>query len=118
MQQNLKLPPFGKILLAYQELKISLNHSIYICVGKSAKTQAFALMQEGALASFIERGDDYAKYKWPVADQKIIVLDTGFSSSIALKKFCVHLMSYKPRGVFLYSENFPSEFYYSKNMES
>jgi hypothetical protein len=110
--ENLLTPPFGRILAAYQAEAIRLEFPIYLCVGKYGKENAYDYKKTGALATFLPYGDDYKKYKWPIENQKVIVMDTGFSSAISIKKMCHHLLSlFKPRVIFLYSDSIPNELF-------
>lgn len=116
--QNLLLPPFGRVLLAYQQESIRLDFTIYIFVGKNARKEAVSCKKTGTLCSFLPYGESSKKYKWPIKEQKIIVLDTGFSRHIELKKICHHLLNvYQPRVIFLHSEDYPNEIFLPKGVE-
>lgn len=104
MQSVLSLPPFGKVLLAYQQESIRLDFPLYIFVGKNSKEEACAQKRMGTLCTFLPYGDDYATYNWPIANQRVIVVDTGFMSSIGLKKMCYGLLTYNPSVIYLHSD--------------
>jgi len=108
-QGSQKLPPFGRILLAYQQESIRLNSHITIYVGKDGQDEAFAEKRAGFLATFLPYGDDFRSYKWPVSEQKLIVQDTGAMKAVDLTKFCFYLINSGARVVFLYSDEHPNE---------
>lgn len=102
--QKLPLPPFGRILLAYQQDKVSLDPPIYVYVGIDGKKKAYEQKRMGILCSFVPYLDDPTQYNWPVTDQKIVVIDTGSLTKQQWKAICVCLMQFKPRVMFVYSE--------------
>lgn len=111
MTDHLRLPPFGRILQAYQEQKVRLDYSIYIYVGKVAKDHAFADIKCGSIATFLPYGENGLLYRWPINEQRLAVIDTGGMAIFALKHFCCHLMSFNPRVIFLHSEEHPNELF-------
>jgi hypothetical protein len=106
---SLILAPFGRILLAYQQDNVCLKHPITIFVGKDGKERAFEECRQGFLSSFLPFGEDFKRLKWPIKDQKIVVQDTGNTEEIELMRFGVHLLSYQPRVIFIYSDKYPSQ---------
>lgn len=109
---SLLIPPYGKVLIAYQQESIRLDFPIYIFVGRYAKEQAIAHKKTGTLCSFLPYGDLYEKYNWPIKNQKVIVVDTGFTVEIMLHKLCFHLLdTYLPRVIFLHSETYLNEIF-------
>ena len=102
---NKVLPPFGRVLLAYQQEKIRLNHSIDIYVGKEAEVCAFSAKCSGWLCTFLPYDQDFTQYDWPIKNQKIIIEDTGGMTLSDLKKFSVHLLTFDPRVIILFSED-------------
>lgn len=117
-QKLRKLPPFGKILAAYQAESISLEWQIYVYVGKDAKNNAYVAKRQGSLATYLPYGDDYKAYKWPVHEQKIVMQDTGGMNQIELVKFSFYLLNNGARVVFLYSDEYPHELYLPKGRTS
>lgn len=107
--QDKILPPYGRILQAYQQESVHLQIPIWIYVGKSAKEDAFHEKRMGFMCSYLPYGEDFSRYKWPIEEQKIIVQDTGGMSNIDLKKFCIYLIKFNPRVIFIYSEEHPNE---------
>lgn len=114
-QRNHRLPPFGKILLAYQEQRIPLNFSISIHVGKKAKDHCFQEIKTGSLASFLPENESFFSYKWPVFNQHIVLLNHGGYSLQELQKMCAHLLNHKPRLIYLWSEIHPCQFFKGVN---
>jgi hypothetical protein len=111
MTDNLLLPPFSRVLLAYQQERISLEFPIYIYVGKEAKDEAFAQKRFGTLCSFLPFNDDVIRYRWPIKDQKIVVYDTGSMPLVSLQKICLKLLTFEPRLVYLWSQIHPCQFF-------
>lgn len=108
-QGSRPLPPFGRVLLAYQQESIRLDWHITVYVGKNSKDQAFVDKRAGQLATFLPFGEDFNNYRWPVREQKLIVLDTGSMKEIYLIKFCLHLIDAGAHVIFLYSEQHPNQ---------
>ena len=112
-----QLPPFGRVLLAYQEESIKLEFPIYIYVGKEAKDEAYTQKRMGTLCSFVPFTDYVSHYAWPILNQKIIVYDTGGLSRLALHKICFQLMKFKPRILYLWSSEHPCQFFNGEKNE-
>lgn len=110
-QNRLKLPPFGKILLAYQEQRVRLNFSIYIHVGRGAQAICFDEVKNGFLASYLPENESFSSYQWPVYQQHIVLTDHGGLSLKELHKMCAYLLNHKPRLVYLWSEEHPCQFF-------
>ncbi len=109
------IPPFGRILLAFNQENIKLDVSISIFVGQHSRYEAITSKKLGALCTFLPFGDDYQRYHWPINNQKIIVEDSGGNSAIYLKKMCLYLLStHNPRVIFLYSNSVPNELFLPK----
>jgi len=110
---NLRLPPYGRILQAYQYHQVHLKKMLYIYVGKEGKEYAFHFIQNGEVCTFLPYGQDYKLYEWPVAGQTIVITDTGGMEEATLKRFCVHLLGLSVQAIFLYSEEHPSQYYFN-----
>lgn len=100
----LSLPPFGLIVEAYQKETIKLEVPIYIFVGKNAFEEAKQNKAWGTMAMCLPYETPFENYRWPIKDQKIVIVDTGFMSAISLKKMCYYLLKFKPRVICLYSD--------------
>jgi len=99
------LPPFGKILLAYQKESIRLEFPLYIFVGKNSKEEAITHQQMGVMATYLPYGDAYQKYDWPIGDQTVVVVDTGCTVSLWLKKMKYYLgKNYQVKNIFILPE--------------
>jgi len=107
---SLPLPPFGKILLAYQDEKIQLVNPIYIFVGQESKEAAYFHKQHGELCTYLPYGHDYRQYRWPIFDQTVIVECLGLMPVNFLKKMIADLFStYYPRQIMYHSPSMSSE---------
>jgi hypothetical protein len=112
-----RLPPFGRVLLAYQHESIRLDFPLYIFVGKNAKEEAYSHKKAGSFCSYLPYGDSFEKYNWPIKDQKIVILDTGFTVKLALHKMCHYLLeTYSPRVIFLHSDTHTNEIFLPKGV--
>jgi hypothetical protein len=117
--QQLRLPPFGNVLLAYQKETIRLQFPLYIFVGRTAFKDACESKKVGILCTCLPYGEDFNNYDWPVNDQHVIIYDTGKSSAIGIKKFCYHLQKVsKPRVIFVHSEDLPLQVYNMKELNN
>ena len=110
MLEKLQLPPFGHILLAYQQASIRLDFPVYIFVGKNAKYDAIGNLQRGDICTYLPYGDSFERYNWPIFDQYTVVVDTGNMTLLHLKRFCLHLVNLDPRIVYLSSEEHQCDF--------
>ena len=108
---RLQLPPFGRVLKAYQQENIRLDFPIYIFVGKNASEEGFAQKKMGTLCTFLMDGEDFTRYEWPVNNQKVILYDTGGLSMDQLKKMSLVLLNFKPNLIYIWSENNPDQFF-------
>ena len=106
-----KLPPFGKILRAYQEQKVCLDFQIYIHVGQDAQQHAFNDVRHGVLASFLPPDIDMLSYDWPILNQYVVLVDHGETILNDLHRICVHFLSFNPRLVYLWSEKHICQFF-------
>ncbi len=104
---NLRLPPFGRILQAYQHHQVLLKKMIYIYVGKTGKEDACYWIKYGEVCTFLPYGEDFNLYDWPVSDQVIIVNDTGGMEEAVLKCFCALLLEMGAKAIFLYCDGIP-----------
>jgi len=104
MLEKLPLPPFGKILQAYQEESVKLAVPIYIYVGKNSKEECIAQKKYGTLCCFLPFGESHLNYRWPVFNQKLVIEDTGNIPARELKRMAADILQkYQPRVIFLYS---------------
>lgn len=121
MINNLRLPPFGKILAAYQESKINLKTYIRIFVGQDGKRFAYDDIQYiGGLCTYLPYGDDYMQYNWPISGQNVVIEDTSLTSVMLLRKMSIHLLNiYSPHWIVLSSKSLdePELFTHQKNGE-
>ena len=109
---RLQLPPFGRVLAAYQQENIQLNFPIYIFVGKNSSRGRFRLRKKmGTLCTFLPVGEDFTRYEWPVNNQKVILYDTGDLSMDQLKKMSLILLNFKPSLIYIWSENCPDQIF-------
>jgi len=108
---RLQLPPFGRVLAAYQQENIRLDFPIYIFVGKNASEEGFAQKKMGTLCTFLPAGEDFTRYEWPVNNQKVILYDTGGLSMEQLKKMSLILLKFKPNLIYIWSESYPDQFF-------
>ena len=97
----LALPPYGKILLAYQEQNIPYEFYISIFVGQDAKQIAYKQKCIGALCSYLPMGEHFTKFNWPIVNQRIIVDADGSVPKSHLQLFCRYLLTFHPRVIFL-----------------
>ena len=107
----MSLPPFGKILLAYQASKVALDKPIYIHIGQQAREHCFAQVKHGDLASFISDDISLKEYVWPIHDQCIYLIDHGGLSLLSLQKICLYLLKHKPRIIYVWSQEHPCQFF-------
>ncbi len=107
---RLQLPPYGRVLAAYQQENIRLNFPIYIFVGVNASEEAFAQKKMGTLCTFLPVGEDFTRYEWPVNNQKVILYDTGGLTMDQLKKMSYALLNFKPNLIYIWSESHPDQF--------
>jgi hypothetical protein len=114
MTDNLPLPPFGRILLAYQEQRVRLNFNVYIYVGKKAKDHAHQEIRDGLIATFLPYGESATAYRWPVREQKLIIIDTGGLSYMSAMNACLTIMNYQPRLIYFYSDEHRNEMFLPK----
>jgi hypothetical protein len=99
----LKLPPFGRILEAYQQESIKLEYAIYIFMGQSASLAAYRHIKTNILCTYLPEGHDFHDYDWPIGNQKIVVQECGVVVLEDLHKFCLHLATFAPRVLFLHT---------------
>lgn len=99
----MKLPPFGRILLAYQQDSIPLDPTIYIFIGKNGFNDAKAHLQLGTLATCLPYGENFTDYNWPIKDQKVILADSDHITLNHLKLFGMHLLRCEPRILAIHS---------------
>jgi hypothetical protein len=112
MLECLRLPPFGKILRAYQEEKIQLYKPIYLFVGQEGQRRAYSEKKFGLLCTYLPFEDSFERYNWPLTGQHIVMEDTGMSDKIFINKFCLHLLEYyTPRVIFFYSETLENQLF-------
>lgn len=114
MFNDLPLPPFGRVLKAYQQENICLDFPIYLFVGDSASEEAFAQKKMGSLCTFLPKGGDFLRYEWPVTNQKVIIYNTGGIDMAQLKKMSFNLLKFKPRQIYIWSENQPDQIFNTK----
>lgn len=103
------LPPYGRIVAAYQQESIKLEFPIYIYVGKSGKSEAYAQKRIGTMCMYLPYGDSADQYQWPIENQKVVIMDTGCSVPMSLRRMAAHLLTYKPRVIFIYEDGMPGE---------
>lgn len=108
---RLKLPPFGKILSVYQEQKVRLEFPIYIHIGKRCKDYCFTDVRYGSIASYLPDEEDVTQYTWPIHDQHVIVMNHGDIDALSLRKIAFHLKNFKPRLIYVWSNDHPCSFY-------
>ena len=112
MKNNLPLPPYGKVLLAFQQEGIILDFPIYIMVGKDAKRIAYNHIRMGMRCTYLPYGDQPERYFWPIAGSHVVISDCGFVSGLAIKKMCHHLLCvYAPQDIWLQSDHSPLEYF-------
>jgi hypothetical protein len=112
---SLILPPYGRILLAFQEATIRLQFVLYLHVGKNSKEDAYADISMGTFCTFLPYGDDYKKYNWPVQRQNVCVFDSGETEEGLIKKMCLYLFqNFNPRTVQTFSDNPNNGFYLTR----
>lgn len=111
LSNRLQLPPFGRVLAAYQQENIQLNFPIYIFVGNNASEEGFAQKKMGTLCTFLPVGEDFARYEWPVNNQKVILYDTGGLSIKQLQKMSLILIKFKPNLIYIWSESNHDQFF-------
>lgn len=105
----MKLPPYGKILKAYQEEKVHLERPIYIFVGSNAKQEAYKQKIFGTLCTYLPENEDFTQFDWPVFQQKIVVEESGKAALILLKKLCIYLLDFKPLIIYLNPTSHPGQ---------
>jgi len=104
--RTLPLPPYGKILQAYQDSKIQIIGNIYIYVGQGGKQEVETDLQRQILSMYLPHGDDYRCYRWPVNNQHLVVKDTSLTSLNMLQNMCLHLLTvYNPALIYLSSKS-------------
>ena len=99
----MKLPPFGRILIAFQQDSVPLDPTIYIFIGKNSFSDAKAHLQQGTIATCLPYGEDFKQYDWPIKDQKVVLTDSDHITLNHLKLFGVHLLNFKPRILAIHS---------------
>lgn len=108
--KSLPLPPFGKILLAYQDEGIRLTDPIYIYVGPDAKKTAYINKQDRELCCYLPYGHDFKDYRWPIFDQSVVVDCIGLTPISFLKKMILTLFSmYYPRQIMYHFQGMKSD---------
>ena len=100
MSQTFRLPPYGRILLAYQQESIPLDFSITIFVGNRARELCFNYKKAGSMASYLPDGENFESFNWPIRNQKIIVSYSKDVTPVMIKLFCLHLLTFSPRVIF------------------
>lgn len=99
----MKLPPYGRILNAYQQDSIRLEPTLYIYIGKNAFRYAKKDLENAILATYLPYGEDFTQYDWPIKNQKVILTDTDLITVSHLKRFALHLVKFNPRILFISS---------------
>src|ERR1700676_737053 len=104
MNDNLPLPPYGKIMRAFQDERIFPGKDIYypswgIYVGKNAQYFAKSnLENNNGISSYLPYGKDFKEYDWPIHNQNIEIINTGFTTVNFIKKMAMYLfITYKPK---------------------
>lgn len=94
------LPPYGKILKAYQDLGIIPNYHVYVFVGKDSYKQArnFIATQ---VCLCLPYDRDILDYDWPIHDVKLLVIDTGGQTYQQLERIVGILLNNGAKSVFL-----------------
>ena len=103
------LPPYGKILLAYQNESITLKNSIYIFVGKNSFKECKIQKEFGVLSTCIPEDKSYSQYEWPIKNQAIVLCDCGGMDLVELKKITFNFLHQGARSVCLFTELAPLE---------
>ena len=99
-QAKLPLPPYGKILDAFQSSKIPLRETIFIYTGKHAREIAYEVLRDRIPACYLPYGDDFRNFRWPIENQDVIIDDTGLSSIPMLRQMTLFLFNeYHPRQI-------------------
>jgi|SRR5882724_1476437 len=108
---ELPLPPYGRIMQAYQDAKILPESDIYypswdIYVGRDAPQIAkLRLKKQDGIACYLPYGHDYQDYYWPISDQNIEIINVGFVTVNFIKKMSIFLSSrYKPKSLIAYGD--------------
>lgn len=105
-KNDLRLPPFGKVIAAYQEEKIQLDFPIYIFIGVHAKDEAYAHKKIGTLCCYLPYQEEVDNYRWPIFNQKVLIQDTGGIEATEIKIIAFYLLTnYHPRTLFIVSPN-------------
>lgn len=105
-ENDLRLPPFGKVIAAYQEEKIQLDFPIYIFVGDHAKDEAYLHKKIGTLCCYLPYQEEVANYRWPITNQKVLIQDTGGIKVTEIKIIAFYLLTnYNPRSLVIVSTN-------------
>jgi hypothetical protein len=110
MLQHLALPPFGKILKAYQDENIRLKDQIYIHIGKDCKQFAQADINVGSLASYA-LPEYFHSYEWPIYSRLIVLMDHGDSTAADIKKISFHLLNFHPQLIYVWSTQHGCHFF-------
>jgi hypothetical protein len=98
MLQHLALPPFGKILKAYQDENIRLKDQIYIHIGKDCK-------------QFAQADINFHSYEWPIYSRLIVLMDHGDSTAADIKKISFHLLNFHPQLIYVWSTQHGCHFF-------
>lgn len=100
----LKNIPFYRLLSAYRDEKIHLTVPIYIFVGTQAYNECLKHKKMGTLATFVKVGETFDEYDWSILEgQYAIIMDTGSSHIMSLRKAAYLLLKNKARVVVLES---------------
>lgn len=109
MNNELKLPPYGRIMQAYIDANIfPVEHEHYPCwniyVGRDADKFAKRQLTEGREVScYLPYNQSYEQYKWPITGQNVCIINVGLFSINLLKKMSVDLFeAYKPKTLIAY----------------
>jgi hypothetical protein len=114
---SLILPPYGKVLIAYQQESVRLEFVLYLFVGKQGRQEAYLNKASGTLCTFLPYGDDYKKYNWPIENQSVCVFDAGQNEAGLMKKLCLYLFeNFNPRTVFTFSDDTNNSVYISREI--
>lgn len=116
MLDNLRLPPYGKILQAYLHEKIHLKNPIYIYVGDEAKEMAYSEKCNGNMCTYLPENEDFNRYFWPIYKQYVILYHTGGIPVVQLKRFGFYLLTFNPRLIYLFSDE-PCGLFFVPEME-
>ena len=105
---KLPLPPYGRIMQAYQDAKIFPERDSYIfgwdiyagtnAINDAKETMTSFHKNTNHVACYLPWGHDYTEYRWPIIDQNIFLYNSGGLSKNFIKKMAIFLFqTYQPK---------------------